>query len=215
MVDQNSQCSNITPLLDAFHDNELPQSERTQVAAHLETCQTCQVRLKEIDKLVTSLKTLSRAKMPHELKLDWSTIAAQSTDEEQEGAEDLAATLPADKSNVVQIKSRSLFALSNPLMLSAAALVLLVLTALIFQVKPGHQSLLAVRPNPEVNSSSTKSPGHTAPLIARNTSTVKSSGGAQQVGNGDLLALYSNDSSLVSEELGIETDEDGLYALKM
>lgn len=214
MVDQNSQCSNITPLLDAFHDNELPQSERTQVAAHLETCQTCQGRLKEIDKLVASLKTLSRAKMPHELKLDWSAIAAQSTDEEQEGAEPVAA-VPAAKSGVVQIKSRSLFALSNPLMLTAAALVLLVLTALIFQVKPGHQSLLAVRPNPEVNTSSTKNPGHTAPLIARNTSTVKSSGVGQQVGNGDLLALYSNDSSLVSEELGIETDEDGLYALKM
>jgi anti-sigma factor RsiW len=63
-------CEEISPMLDAYHDGELDQSERSGVASHLSLCGKCQAKLSEIGNVVSSLKNLPRLQMPHDLTLD-------------------------------------------------------------------------------------------------------------------------------------------------
>jgi anti-sigma factor RsiW len=63
-------CEEISPMLDAYHDGELDQSERAGVASHLSSCGKCQSKLGEIGNVVSSLKSLPRMQMPRDLSLD-------------------------------------------------------------------------------------------------------------------------------------------------
>lgn len=74
-------CSQLEPLLDSYHDNELDAGERQRVEAHLADCQLCTARLQDIGRLVASLKSLP----PVESKPDFDAFmqrveaASQST----------------------------------------------------------------------------------------------------------------------------------------
>lgn len=63
-------CEDVNPLLDAYRDQELDQFERQAVAAHLDSCQNCQTKLKGIESVVSSLKSLPQLQMPHDLTAD-------------------------------------------------------------------------------------------------------------------------------------------------
>src|SRR5271170_3215146 len=63
-------CEDVNPLLDAYRDEELDQVERQDVASHLDSCQNCQTKLKGIESVVASLKSLPQLQMPHSLTTD-------------------------------------------------------------------------------------------------------------------------------------------------
>ncbi len=63
MSSKNSQCETIVPMLDAFVDNELDESEKGQVLMHVQSCDDCKSHVKEIEALKTSLASLPRRKM--------------------------------------------------------------------------------------------------------------------------------------------------------
>lgn len=64
---KSATCEDVIPLLDAYHDGELDLTERQCVSSHLDGCQNCQTKLKGIESVVTSLKSLPPLQMPHDL----------------------------------------------------------------------------------------------------------------------------------------------------
>lgn len=62
MTDSLVNCTDIEPLLDAFHDGELDSAERQSIEKHLAACQVCPSKLAEIGRLVTSLRSLPELK---------------------------------------------------------------------------------------------------------------------------------------------------------
>ena len=58
MSEPEKICSDIAPLLDAFFDGELNESERQSVDKHVTTCEKCQLKLGEIGRLVKTLKDM-------------------------------------------------------------------------------------------------------------------------------------------------------------
>src|SRR5262249_2660400 len=114
----------------------------------------------------------------------------------------------------------------------AAGLVLLVGAAMLIGQNPMPSPKLSVADKPMPPSQNGSAQEHvSAPLIAAKENAgskagpnmtergPNAAGGRSQAikdaGNGELIALYPSESNLVSEEIGIATDEDGLYALKL
>lgn len=56
----NYNCDQLSELLDAYHDNELPPNERESVAQHVSECSACSGRLADISRLARSLSSLPR-----------------------------------------------------------------------------------------------------------------------------------------------------------
>lgn len=210
MLDPSAECLEITPLLDGFHDNELPESEKQVVLKHLPTCEKCRGRLGEIESLVGSLRSLPRLEMPHSLKVDWSAYIDRH---DNAGKVTMSNAEPikkmADESKVVPISSTRGIRKWRPVLTAAAGLVVLVVAASFLR----HAPVTSVGPSlaDKLVPASPTEQQSSPPLVASNSN----SGHAQRGVDGDLIALYSNDANLVSEELGIATDEDGLYALKL
>jgi hypothetical protein len=63
-MDTSNTCKDIKPFLDAYHDQELPAAEAARVKAHLEQCAACSTRLAETARLVQQLKTLPHLELP-------------------------------------------------------------------------------------------------------------------------------------------------------
>lgn len=60
-------CEETLELLDAYHDEELPEAERRLVAQHLLACQSCVDRLAELERLRLDLRALGPHPMPPDL----------------------------------------------------------------------------------------------------------------------------------------------------
>jgi len=60
-------CEETRLLLDAYHDDELPEAERRQVAQHLQVCHSCSGRLAELERLRLDLRALGPHPVPSEL----------------------------------------------------------------------------------------------------------------------------------------------------
>lgn len=58
MSECQSNCAEIEPLLDAFHDGELAGDERKLVSDHLSGCADCQAKLEAVERLVGYLGAL-------------------------------------------------------------------------------------------------------------------------------------------------------------
>lgn len=56
-MESTNGCKQINELLDAFHDGELRGEEHAQVERHLKECESCVVKLAEIDHVTVMLKT--------------------------------------------------------------------------------------------------------------------------------------------------------------
>lgn len=229
MLEPSPECLEIAPLLDAFHDGELPESEKPAVSSHLLTCEKCQGRLREIESLVVSLRNLPRLEMPHSLQVDWSAYIDRHVNA---GKETMSNAVPIKKKteepNVVPISSASGFSKKGKVLAAVASLILLVVAAGVFWHNPlapkgpsladkfgpssPTQALIASSVNSGQESPSSANSG--GAQVTRPHASVGVEPGQRTV-DGDLIALYSNDANLVSEELGIATDEDGLYALKL
>jgi anti-sigma factor RsiW len=212
MLDSSPDCLEITQLLDGFRDNELPESEKQAVLTHLPTCEKCQGRLREIESVVASLRSLPRLEMPHSLQVDWNAYIERHANA---GKETMSNAVPIKKkieeANIVPITSAGKLGKRRTLLAAVAGLVLLVVAAGFIQhnvLTPAGTSL-ADKPTPN----SPIKEQTQAPLIASKGGARQESG--QRTVDGDLIALYSNETNFVSEDLGIATDEDGLYALKL
>lgn len=241
MVLPQASCNEIIPLLDAYFDAELSESEKEVVQLHLSGCADCSTRLAGIASLVSSLRAMPKVEM----------------------SRDITAIPLADK-KVVAFKPRT-WAL-----VGAAAAVALVAVAMfngalmqpptiahkVDQVKPQPPSAgekPAPAPAPEnttvaVKPQASKQPGTTSdggnkvashqatpnPPVGTHTKTGARDSHAPATNQNSLVAsnvapngnqpadsrdslevaVISDDGSF-SDALGIATDEDGLYELKM
>ena len=52
------RCADVTPYLSAYADGELAQPLRAQIAAHLETCESCQAQVARYAGIDAALMTL-------------------------------------------------------------------------------------------------------------------------------------------------------------
>ena len=221
MLDQTTECSKVAPLLDAFHDGELSNEEKDAVATHLRSCEACQARLHEIEKLVVSLHGLPRLEMPHTLQLDWKALVERQADSEKTAPDSQPAVVKKEEDKVIPfapaLKRRRAIAAV------AAGLVVLAGAAAIISQNPMPSPAPSVADKPVLPGQNGSAQEHVAaPLIAAKENDGSKPGPAagdsqavKNAGNGELIALYSADSNLVSEDIGIATDEDGLYALKL
>src|SRR5262249_16687289 len=94
MLEPSPECLEIVPLLDAFRDGELPDSEKQAVLTTLPSCEKCQGRLREIEALVVSLRSLPRLEMPHSLQVDWSAYIDRH---DNAGKETISNAVPIKK----------------------------------------------------------------------------------------------------------------------
>jgi Putative zinc-finger len=69
---QSINCTEITEQLDAYHDGELAGTERAVIEQHLSGCPACIAKLREIDRVVHTLKNIPQPAIPIALatKLD-------------------------------------------------------------------------------------------------------------------------------------------------
>ncbi|HEY9758583.1 MAG TPA: zf-HC2 domain-containing protein [Oculatellaceae cyanobacterium] len=252
-MNANSQkCEKFIPLLDAYHDGELTESEKNSVDEHLRECSACSAQLAGVSRLVATLKTIPSLQMRDDFADKFEARLLQ---------EKPAVTLA--KSNVISRR----FALA---VASAAAFVLCVCAGqLLFRPGAAPNEVAAV-PQPPVNqvsktlqaeelaavpSRDTRAPGvnsgvrdgeedsarkvtpNEKPVVpvdsmrrrgilagARTVVASETAGRVDQPIASDansaapkhsLVALYEPEANSIPEELGISTDEDGLYAIKM
>ena len=81
MSSKNSQCETFVPMLDAFVDNELEQSEKEQVQTHVQSCEYCKHQVKEIESLKTSLASMPRRKMSLDLADNFDQILKKESED--------------------------------------------------------------------------------------------------------------------------------------
>jgi hypothetical protein len=251
-MNANSQkCEKFVPLLDAYHDGELDESERLSVDEHLRKCPACSTHLAGVSRLVATLKAIP----PVQMREDFADkFEARLFQEKPDSSQ---------KSNVIGARFGFLAA-------SAAALILCVCAGQFFLNHPAAPNQVAAVTLPPVNQVSKKLQAEQLASVpskddrapAANSSThdgeddserkvapaekrvppaeathkrnslagvrtlvaVESAGKTQSAAAGNasaaapthsLVAFYEPETNSIPEELGISTDEDGLYAIKM
>jgi hypothetical protein len=233
MLDPNPDCSKIAPLLDAFHDGELPEADKQEVKAHLTTCEACPARLREIEGVVASLHGLPRFDMPRRLELDWNALLEK--EEQPVGERQVVAGATSEPGQVVSIAAARKMSIRRAVVAAAAGLVVLVVAAGFMtrsqlpvpiasmpdnnvqglSIRRGDVPLVAEKLADRHLVSQSPPDGSKPEQLTRREGRAPSNQAVAKIVDSDLIALYSNDANLVSEELGIATDEDGLYALKL
>jgi hypothetical protein len=204
MLDKFSGCNQVDLLLDPFLDNELSKEENEAVSLHLAECKQCQMRLQETKLVVGSLGNLPKLPLPRSLNYDWDALVAEKYPKKQ-------------PISLLQWPAKHTWA-------AAALVASILLLAIAFKYASQLSiSTVAIKPGTNVyllhhgdldetslNSSANRGVG----TFDQSVSEAESKKGASTVDE-ELLAVYPADSSSFSEEVGIPTDEDGLYALKL
>ncbi|HEY9772261.1 MAG TPA: zf-HC2 domain-containing protein [Planktothrix sp.] len=249
-------CNSVAPILDAFYDKELNQSEGAAVAKHLDTCLNCRGDLGDINRIAISLRELPPIQPPYDLASRFDEILAKKT-------------------RVVPFK--------RPIVWGALSAVAAAAVALAFHFVPDstpgvapnavatnttikHTTAIASKPvtaptAPKTGAQQSKAPAltHTevanaltapankpekavpakqSPAVAQlppydeeaasqHSAAVKSKAPAPAREIAQLpavpgadsaapeIASYDPEQSTSAEELGLSTDEDGLYAIKL
>jgi Putative zinc-finger len=198
MLAESSNCNQVKPLLDAFLDKELDKDENKVVSAHLADCKKCQIKLDETRLLVDKVNHLSRLTLPRSLDCDWDTLIAQKIEQ---------------KSAVSLFKG-------SATVWTAAALAASVILLLLVQRLFVQFTDTTVASHSQVHGFGVDEVRQNVALI--NDKRTEGISGAHEslkehltAPYEDLLAADPAESSSFSEEVGISTDEDGLYALKL
>jgi hypothetical protein len=173
------------------------------VCSHIAECDKCHTRVEETKLLVSKVSSLPRLALPHALQCNWEQLVAKKTN---------------PLANAWHWSSSGLW--------TAAALAAVAVLLLLAQQFFLHRSNLSVATNPVTHPSANQTTNignqvvasldnkeSTAPgkQIGEQEGSKEHSAGAYE----DLLAVYPTESSSFSEEVGISTNEDGLYALKL
>jgi len=217
MQDQDKlDCNQAAEMLDAFHDMELEMADVERVEAHLADCPACRRELEAIAKVVASLKALPEvptrdfADAIEARILSQSAAAISPSDSHSEvqpevvtapvaGQSRPALSLVSNKDNVRSITTAPR---RSRLLAVAAAAVLLV----------GVLAMSALAP---------KSPSEIASVPVAPVSDIQtaSSSGSSEKSisplSEDVVALYDEEGGNNVSDVGISTNEDGLYAIKM
>lgn len=125
MSSKNSQCETFVPMLDAFVDNELEQSEKEQVQTHVQSCEYCKHQVKAIESLKASLASMPRRKMSLDLADNFDQIL-------KKGPEDTAQK----PSNVVPFAAKRRWLVAAA---SAAAVAVIAIAGSIVSKGGDHQ----------------------------------------------------------------------------
>jgi hypothetical protein len=70
MTEKKKLCSEMEPLLDSFHDKELDVGECASVENHLGECASCQSKLSDIERVAKSVAGLPRLEMDRDIDID-------------------------------------------------------------------------------------------------------------------------------------------------
>jgi len=215
MSDQSKiDCSQVAEMLDAFHDMELELAEAEMVEEHLADCAACRRELDAIEKVVASLKSLPEVPVKDFADAIEARILSQAVAPQIEAATEPvlkavslddqsgrpALTVVSNKDNV-----RSLHAAprrSSKLMLVAAAAALLCGMVALSSLGPKAPTEIATAPVAPVSDIQTAS---------SSGSSVRSVTPMSE----DVVALYDEEGGNNVSDVGISTNEDGLYAIKM
>jgi hypothetical protein len=232
-----TNCTQVAEMLDAFRDMELELSEMEIVETHLAVCPMCRKELEAIEMVVASLKSLPElpvkdfadaieARINERLKSE--SLAAEMRTSEKLTSEKLISeklisekliseklikegqnkqpTLAVVEGNVRSFASPSrLSPVRVRTMLAVAALLLC-----------GFVAAITLAPKPVIEVAEVaQGPGVTAnPAQSPDKRLVEADKGAAPLSE-DIVALYDEEGSNNVSDVGIRTNEDGLYAIKM
>jgi len=221
-MDANSTCQNIQPMLSAFFDNELGQELGGQyqlVTEHLKTCLDCQKELVQIEKISKALRQMPKATPGRDLSAEISRRVLEKK------APTKVAQLKIARDNVRQFPRK--LALTG--IAAAAAIGMLgwqfLAQETVISDKPDQQPIqqLATQlPDKQVSSTQVKRTigklevakvQVKKPLVVAQHKQPQPS--LSNHDNHDLVAYDDGYQPSVMEAMGLATDEDGLYALKM
>ncbi|MBS1997645.1 MAG: zf-HC2 domain-containing protein [Cyanobacteria bacterium SZAS LIN-2] len=199
MQDPNKlDCTQVTEMLDAFRDMELELAEAEMVEAHLQNCADCSRELEAIEQVVASLKSLPEVPVKDFADAIEARILAQSNT--APASERPTLSLLSDKDNVRSLH-QSPRRVSRVMLVAAAVLVLCGVIGLnsFAPQKPSEVARL-----PETHKSNFATASH-------NLNTEEAAAPLAE----DVVALYDEDGGSNVSDVGISTNEDGLYAIKM
>jgi len=189
-------------MLGAFRDMELTLDEAELVESHLSACAGCRAELEEIEKVVAALQSLSEVPVKDfadaiETRIN-QRLALEAAEQKP-----ILSIVP---NNVRALPARS----SSSRSVWAAAAILLVGFVAAATLAP-RPAVEVAQVNLPVQSSHTASvaydPVHRGPA----RSAAKAAGPQAE----DMVALYDEESTNNVTDVGISTNEDGLYAIKM
>jgi hypothetical protein len=223
----HSDCEVIVPLLDCYHDNEIEDAERLEVDRHLVNCAACNMELANIASLVKKLAALT----PVRAEIDFADLVEKQILVEQSVLASSASNKQSQ--NVVSISS------AKKWLAAVAAVVVLALIGLQMTSTAHHSVSVASGDLPEVRSIETQdapdqasnvqeqvktdkpkelneiAPAHSNRIRIANVKEAAFDGALDINQKQNLVAITNPVQNNIAEELGITTDEDGLYAIKM
>lgn len=209
---ENTKCQELVPLLDGYFDNELTDAESAQVQAHLAECAHCLSQLAEIQVVSKGLAAMPRLSLGKDL-----------------APEIMAQVKEKPKAKVLLFKRKQIWV--------AAAACLVLAFGFQFLNKPQvkvsemptrqtiekEQPLIAEQISKQVNEVEPKGVATNLrpkqEVVARqhlaSDQNVKPKVLIASSTNDDVLAFDYGYQPNLMEGMGLATDEDGLYALKM
>lgn len=181
-------CLEISTMLDAYHDHELDTVERNLVDLHLSTCSNCGAKLEGIRQMVASLQALPELAPGRDLSQDIEKLVAFSS---------------SRRSKILQPRLWG--------SVSVAAAVALIVIGL----KIGFDTMTV---------KSTLVKGSLPVFTAREVplrlgqpgqGDLERSKGKSDEATLEIAVLNDNEPGTAAESVGLATNEDGLYALKL
>jgi hypothetical protein len=185
-------CKDIELLLDSYYDKELSISEKAFVENHLANCADCQAKLDLTGRVVQAVQALPKLEMKFDLSERLDELIAQKS-------------VTKKHDNLVSFKS-------NKLLISAAAGIILLVIA--FMASNTHHFSQSIKNNIATNKdNSVNTIAHVKQHL--NIKPVISSKSKHIDEPFEIAALTDNSDETLTDALGLATDEDGLYDIKM
>lgn len=201
---EKTKCQDIEPLLDGLYDGELTAGELVTTQTHVGQCADCQTKLAEIEMVSQSLSKLPRLSAKKDYAEDILAKAKQHQ----------AQRVISD--NVVSFPRKKLWA-----SLAAGFVIVGIGYALLSAHEP--QPRLSTNPSQKIEKISQPA----LPVEKEKTGTIsrqpkrkiifktRLAEGKIEKAKDEVLAYDDGYQPNLMEGMGIQTDEDGLYALKM
>jgi anti-sigma factor RsiW len=199
-----TKCENIRELLSAFLDMELTLSEVELVEAHLERCPACVNELAALERVIASVRSLPKLE-----SRDFADDIEQRINTQiKSQAEVSQATVAPVANNVLPFKSpKASSTKKRQKLVLVAAAASIVLFGLVAQVSLHPQGPVEIAQFPTQHQSHIIQAEHKLDMDGGAASTAPTSD--------DIVALYDEESGNNSADVGISTNEDGLYAIKL
>lgn len=241
MSTKNSSCEYFLPLLDAFVDKELEATELSEVEAHLVSCEECRNSIKEIELLKTTLAAMPKLTLSRDLADDLDRLLHAGTVNEIAPKDNV---IPLRKRNsftvafaaaaalaVVLIAGRAITTTPSPQVAnsnhpasqpSVTALQTKLATkpapAPVVKTVVEKQAPVVAQQIHKSVSAPVQATSSGNNLVAHENSQTEivnaSENRINKSASNEIIALYDDDDT-AGTDIGMTTDEDGLYALRL